>query len=98
MKRFILRPASLLIAILLMVCFADSVLACPTCKEGVIGQQKNMATGYFWSILLMIAMPFTLLSFLGSYFYFEIRRARKLQDTTKLSHQDAPSDPSRITA
>lgn len=38
--------------------------ACPNCKEAVAAQQpeeaKRLTTGYFYSILLMIAMPITL--------------------------------------
>ena len=39
--------------------------ACPNCKEAVANQDgpdaMRLADGYSWSILLMIAMPFTLL-------------------------------------
>ena len=38
--------------------------ACPNCKEAVANQDGNasrLADGYSWSILLMMAMPFTLL-------------------------------------
>jgi hypothetical protein len=39
-------------------------LACPNCKEAVAAQPKEageLANGYNWSVLFMIAMPFTLL-------------------------------------
>ncbi len=40
--------------------------ACPNCKEAVASQNpeeaKRVANGYFYSILLMIAMPITLFS------------------------------------
>lgn len=38
--------------------------ACPNCKEAVAAQPKEaggLASGYNWSILFMIATPFTLL-------------------------------------
>ena len=40
------------------------VSACPNCKEAVAAQPSEsggMASGYNWSILFMIATPFTLL-------------------------------------
>jgi len=39
--------------------------ACPNCKEAVAAQPSevtDMARGYNWSVLLMLAVPFTLLS------------------------------------
>ena len=38
--------------------------ACPNCKEAVAAQPSEVAgmqAGYNWSVLFMIAMPFTLL-------------------------------------
>ena len=38
--------------------------ACPNCKEAVSAQPSEvagMARGYNWSVLLMLAVPFTLL-------------------------------------
>jgi hypothetical protein len=40
-----------------------AVVACPNCKEAVSaseGQVANMASGYNWSVLFMIAMPFSM--------------------------------------
>ena len=55
--------------------------ACPTCKDGLHNDpaQANLIRGYFWSILFMMSMPFVILSSLGSYFYLQICRARRLQ-------------------
>ena len=41
----------------------SSVLACPLCKEavGAAGSGAgNLASGFFWSIIAMIALPFAL--------------------------------------
>lgn len=42
------------------------VSACPSCKEAVATQgadeARRLSTGYFYSILLMIAMPLTIFS------------------------------------
>lgn len=51
--------------------------ACPNCKEAVAnqgnGDAARLADGYSWSILLMMAMPFTLL---GTGAYFVTRAVR----------------------
>ena len=33
-------------------------LACAMCKDLLGGVQSQMAKGYFWSILLLLAVPF----------------------------------------
>lgn len=58
-----------LVAVLLCAGLAE---ACPECKKGF---NDNVARGYFYSILFMLAMPILILSGLGSYFYWEVRRA-----------------------
>ena len=54
--------------------------ACPTCKEG-LGQHdaalQGAALGFSYSIYFMMAMPFVIFAGLASYFYWEVRRARK---------------------
>ena len=50
---------------------------CPTCKDGLQAADSegaNIARGYFYSILLMIAMPFTLAGSFGLYVWREMRR------------------------
>ena len=52
------------LALLSIVASASDALACPNCKEAVANQDGDamrLANGYSWSIILMIAMPFTLL-------------------------------------
>ena len=42
----------------------NAAVACPNCKEAVAAQPKEsgrVAGGYNWSILFMIAVPFTML-------------------------------------
>ena len=53
--------------------------ACPGCKDALAEndpQQAQMARGYFWSILFMMAMPFALVGTFGTFCYLEIRRKR----------------------
>jgi len=54
--------------------------ACPTCKDGLAAadsQGANIARGYFYSILLMLAMPFTLAGSFGLYVWREFRRQQQ---------------------
>lgn len=39
-------------------------LACPMCKDLVEAVKSRLAEGYFWSILLMLSMPFLLVGFI----------------------------------
>jgi TRAP-type mannitol/chloroaromatic compound transport system permease small subunit len=52
------------LALAVVLLFATDALACPNCREAVANQAGDagrQANGYAWSILFMIAMPFTLL-------------------------------------
>lgn len=74
MTRKLIRSA----AVLLLVCLLAGIAeACPTCKEQIAGDPAayNIARGYFWSILFMLSMPILIITGLGSYFYWEVRRA-----------------------
>lgn len=69
------------VAVLALLVFASSALACPTCKENLAGDPEaaNIARGYFYSILFMLSMPPLILSGLSLYFYYEVCKARALQ-------------------
>jgi hypothetical protein len=41
-----------------------SALACPLCKDAV-AQTGGLASGFFWSILLMLAVPFVVVGVIG---------------------------------
>jgi heme/copper-type cytochrome/quinol oxidase subunit 2 len=74
-----MRPVALttlLFTAALLLC-ATVAEACPTCKDQLAADPAayNIARGYFWSILFMLSMPPLILAGLGSYFYWEIRRA-----------------------
>jgi hypothetical protein len=52
------------LTLLLIIGLASDAMACPNCKEAVAnqdGDSMRLANGYSWSVILMIAMPFTLL-------------------------------------
>ena len=76
-KQNLTSPLVLALAMLLCVLLADSLQACPTCKESLSENNKEMIQGYFWSIMFMMAMPFSILTGIGTYFYLLVRKNRK---------------------
>jgi hypothetical protein len=75
-----LIAAAVLALVLLVVSVAA---ACPNCKEGLAQNDphgQSIAAGYYYSILFMMAMPFTILGTFGSLAYLSIRRARMQQE------------------
>lgn len=65
---------------LLMFGLADPLLACPNCKDSLSQNDPTamgIVQGYFWSIILMLSLPFLVLGGLSTYFYLLVRRARK---------------------
>jgi hypothetical protein len=59
---------------------ASDALGCPNCKDAVNTSDPeglNVARGYFYSILIMLAMPCTLISSFGIYVWREMQRQRR---------------------
>jgi len=94
-----LRPtahAAGIAAFLLLVLVAGQAWGCPTCKDGVAESDPegmNIARGYFYSILIMLAMPFTLAGSFGAYVLREMRR----QERARLEGRD-PFSEDDVTA
>jgi len=68
------------LAIVIVLLIASVAAACPTCKEGLAENDphgRSIAAGYFYSIMFMMAMPFTILGTFGGLAYISIRRAQK---------------------
>lgn len=75
-----LTTSMLLILVVGLTLSAADAWGCPTCKDGVAATDdaaNNIARGYFYSILLMLAMPFTLASCFGVYVWREFRRQQR---------------------
>jgi hypothetical protein len=73
------RPL-LAVAVLLALVAAADAFGCPNCKDAVDTSDPdglNLARGYFYSILLMLAMPFTLVGTFGCYVWREMRRQER---------------------
>jgi heme/copper-type cytochrome/quinol oxidase subunit 2 len=85
------RIISFVLALAVVLCAASLAEACPECKKQFT---DNMARGYFWSILFMLSMPILIITGLGSYFYWEVRRAyarEALEQTLAAPELDLPA-------
>ena len=70
----------------LLALHATVAYACPGCKQALDtaeGEQANMVNGYFWSILFMLAMPFTLIGLFSGSMYLAVRKARRDADRSE---------------
>lgn len=64
------------LAAALILSLNGSAWACPTCKEG-LGNSAHLVAGYGWSIVFMMSAPFVIMTVLGAYFYYEVRKAHR---------------------
>ena len=74
------RATWLVIAGVVAFVAAGEAFGCPNCKDGIAATDPeglNVARGYFYSILLMLAMPFTLAGTFGAYVWREMRRQQQ---------------------
>jgi hypothetical protein len=80
MRRF---STIVVLAGFLALAAAADAFGCPNCKDGVNTSDPeglNVARGYFYSILLMLAMPFTLAGSFAAYVWREMRRQKRLAE------------------
>ena len=74
MCRFFLWVSLLMVVMLIVPAYLE---ACPACKT----LDDPIGKGFNWSILFMMAMPFTVFGLIGGTVYLQYRRAnRKLTD------------------
>lgn len=72
------------VAVVVVTLWSAAASACPTCKDSVDTSDPdglNLARGYFFSILIMLAMPFTLAGSFGCYVWREMRRQRRAAES-----------------
>jgi len=54
------------LAFAMIVSVASDASACPNCKEAVANQEgsdaEGLKNGYYWSIIMMISMPFSMVT------------------------------------
>ncbi len=74
----LLRGACFVAAVALVCGFAPEAWACPTCKEDLATnpQARGLASGFYYSILFMMSMPFVIAGMLGTVFYRSVRNAQ----------------------
>jgi len=73
------------LAVIVILTAADVASACPSCQAALASQEggQRVVQGFFWSILFMMSMPFSILTALSTYFYLLVRRARR-EDAVRL--------------
>lgn len=80
------RPLACGLALAIVAFLAGDAFACPTCKEGIAENDphaQSMAAGYYYSILLMMSMPFIILTTFGSFAYRSVKRAQAERDAAQ---------------
>ena len=93
MRRF--QFAIPLAAVMALLIVADA-FGCPNFKDGVNTADPaglNVARGYFYSILFMLAMPFTLAGSFGAYVWREMRRQKQADQPSPGREPVAGSTP-----
>lgn len=94
-SRLAWRPLAAAVAVAVVLGAADA-FGCPNCKDAVNTSDPeglNVARGYFYSILLMLAMPFTLAGSFGAYVWREMRRQRAIEAAARSSPPGHESRP-----
>src|SRR5262245_21799572 len=99
-SRLIRQAAVMLLVMLAMVVLADIASACPNCKDGIAANDPhhaNIVRGYFYSILLMMVMPFALITCFRLYMYREVLKARARDAEKRAAAQsDAPRQSEQL--
>lgn len=65
--------------LVIVALLAPDAWACPNCKDSLAQNDPSaggLVRGYFWSILFLLATPFTILTGMCTYFYLLVRQAR----------------------
>ena len=77
-----LRPLAL--ALVLVGALVSSAVACPNCKEGMNSKdphKTNIAKGYYYSVLWMLAAPSTILTGWGLAIFRAVKKANRANET-----------------
>jgi hypothetical protein len=84
-----LLPGVLACAVALLA--ASVVQACPNCKEALAANSEgggDLVRGYFYSILFMMGMPFTILGAFSFSMYRAVKKAQAAADQPAGSESD----------
>ncbi len=80
------------VAALALGLMAQSASACPMCKEALSAGGGDLVSGFFYSILFMLSMPFMIVTGMGTYMYVLVRRARATQSADPQSPFSPPDE------
>ena len=91
-RRVLRRFVTLALVFAFVLSFASLAEACPSCKESLgtcdaAAGGADPITGYFYSILFMMSMPFAMLGTFSGYMYWQVRRARNEQTIDRVESQ-----------
>ena len=70
---------AILLLLAAIVLWAEPAVACPMCKEALGAKGGDLVSGFFYSILFMLSMPFLIFTGMGTYLYMLVRKARASQ-------------------
>ncbi len=75
----------------LVIALSSAAWACPGCKEALATGENggDLVSGFFWSILFMLSMPFLIFGTFCTAMYIAVRRAR----TAQAAAQATPARP-----
>lgn len=80
-RRLVISQLVVIAAMAVVLLAAQSASACPSCKAALANQEGkgDLVSGFMYSILFMLSMPFAIFGSISSYFYYLVRRARREQ-------------------
>jgi hypothetical protein len=80
-RRLVISQLVFVAAMAVVLLAAQSASACPSCKAALANQEGkgDLVSGFMYSILFMLSMPFAIFGSMSSYFYYLVRRARREQ-------------------
>jgi hypothetical protein len=91
-----MTPQRIAVALLAILALAETASACPFCKEALASSGGDLVSGFFYSILFMLSMPFLIFTGMGTYLYVLVRKARAAQAAAgQASPQASPSGEDR---
>jgi hypothetical protein len=87
MKQAIARNIGACLLAFAVICLTATLAsACPSCKEALASSDGDMAqgdlvSGFMYSILFMLSMPFAIVGAFGTSMYLAVRKARVSSET-----------------
>jgi choline-glycine betaine transporter len=99
--RVVYRLMPFVLALLIVAACVTSADACPTCKVALASHDKahgDLVSGFFWSILFLLSMPFVLLGSFSTYCYLLVRKARAQAAGEASRRELEPTSEARVAS